>query len=346
MPPNRFPLLLLFGLLLAVLLGACAPHVSPASAATLRKLNNRAIPPPHLPTSGRARFNAYPHRAPHVQTLRLPLISNLNVPAIPARINGVPLHLILDTGAADVPLLLEAKSAAKAGLHPLKGVLLKGSGVGGSVRVAVGRFESLHLANHLLLGPGHAGILLQSYSQTLAGIPVRSIPLNILGMRTLQTFSYVTIDTPKKEVEIGFHTPYRPHPGEISFDFEIHNDCPRVALQIGGKTVRALFDTGCSSAVSLNQNDLCKIPAQSYAKGLRHTQKSMGIAGLETALRGTFEEVTVGPIHLKGVEFDATTADSDSLLGWGALRTRRIVLDFTHRKVWIAGLAPRPNKTR
>lgn len=321
--------------MLASLPAGCAPRVSPASPAALKKLNSRAIPPPALPTSGRARFATPPPSPPDSEPLRLPLISNLNVPAIPARINGVSLHLILDTGAADVPVLLEIKSATKAGLNPLKGVLLKGAGVGGSVRVAVGRFESLHLANHRLLGPGLAGILLQSYSETLAGILVRSIPLNIMGMRTLRAFSYVTIDAPKNEVEIGFHAPYTPGHGETSFNFEIHKDCPRVALRIGGQTIRALFDTGCSSALSLNQNDLQKIPRQSYAKGLRRSQKSMGIAGLETSLRGTLEEVAVGPIRLAPVEFDATAADSDSLLGWGAFRNRRIVLDFKHNKVWV-----------
>ncbi len=345
MPASRHPLFSFFGLLLALLPGGCAPSVSPASPASLKKLNQRAIPPPHPPGSGRARTQISPCFAPASEPLRLPLISSLNVPAIPAHVNGVPMHLILDTGAADVPLLLEVKSATKAGLHPLKDVLLKGSGVGGSVRVAVGRFESLHLANHQLLGPGHAGILLQSYSQTFAGIPVRSIPLNLVGMRLLHTFSYVTIDAPENKVEIGFRSPYRPRRGEASFDFEIHNDCPRVTLEIGGQTIRALFDTGCSSALSLSQNDLQKIPWQSYPKGIRHSQKSMGIAGLETALRGTFNQVTVGNIVLGPVDFDATAADSDSLLGWGAFRTRRIVLDFKHKKVWVSAPALRPRIT-
>jgi hypothetical protein len=261
----------------------------------------------------------------------------LNVPAVPAQLNGAPIHLILDTGASNVPLLLEAQTAARTGVHPLKGIFLKGSGVGGSVRVGVGRFESLRLGGLVILGAGHTGILLQSYSETIAGITVRKIPLNLLGMKTLSTFSYVAIDAPRAEVEFGIHTLYAPGATERSFDFTPRKDGPRVPLQVGERTIEALLDTGCSSPLSLNGADLKKIAAENFKSPPSRPQKSMGVAGLETSRRGVLREVRIGAIRMAPVDFDSTAPGTDSILGWGAFRKHRMVLDFQRRKVWVSG---------
>lgn len=347
MTRRRLTAQIILAILGTVLLTNCTPRVSPAAPSTLKSLYSHSLPPPPkgLRTSAPARLDVSLHLPPNPTVLRLPLLSNLNLPAVPALINGLPVHLILDSGAVNVPVLVEPKSAVRLGLRPLKGAFLKGSGVGGSVKVSVGRFESVSLANHPLFGPGYAGILLQSYTETIAGIPVRTIPLNILGMKALSVFSYIAIDSPAKQVELGIHTPYQPGPGAASFDFEIRNDGLHVDLLVGATTIHALLDTGCSSPLNLTQKDVGRLPGQAIAASGARMQKSMGIAGLETSRSGTLREVRLGNIRLSPVEFDSSPSSSDSLLGWGAFRNRRIVLDFLKKRVWVeeAPSTPGPN---
>jgi predicted aspartyl protease len=251
------------------------------------------------------------------------------------QINGHLIPLILDTGAANVPLLLEAESAAHAKIRPLRGVYLRGSGIGGSIRVGVGQFDSLQLAGQQILGPGHAGILLQTYSETVAGIRVRNLPLNLLGMKALKHFSYVAIDGPKKQVEFGVGHPYQPATGERFFQFKIRREGPSVDLKVGDQTMQVLLDTGCSSPLSLNASDFKNIPPDFIADTPTHAQKSMGVAGLETSRRGLLKEVAVGGIRIAPISFDSTATGTDPLLGWGAFRNRRIVLDFVEHRVWV-----------
>jgi hypothetical protein len=335
-PLRATALLLAIALFLGGSVG-CAPRVSPASPATLKRLHQRAIPPPAKPllNSGPAQLPFSVHLPDSPTILELPLISRFHLPAIPARINGISLPLILDTGAVNVPVLVEPRSANLAGMQPLKGVFLKGSGVGGSVRVAVGRFESIDLGNQTLFGPGFGGILLQSYTETLAGIPVRTIPLNILGLKVLHVFSFIAIDSPRNKVELGIHSPYQPAPGARSFSFEYRNDGLQVALRMENQIIHALLDTGCSSPLNFNQKDLKKIPPHSFSGSHAHSQKSMGIAGLETSQSGALREIQTGDIRIAPAAYDSTSSNTESLLGWGAFRKNRMVIDFEKKKVWI-----------
>jgi hypothetical protein len=100
---------------------------------------------------------------------------------IDAYLNEEPIPLIFDTGNT-FPVLLDIQTAIKSGVSTLKGSHAKGSGIGGNVNITIARFNSLRMRNTRVLGPGISGVFLQSYQNTFAGIPVRDIPLNLLGL--------------------------------------------------------------------------------------------------------------------------------------------------------------------
>jgi hypothetical protein len=61
----------------------------------------------------------------------------------------------------------------------------------------------------------------------------------------------------------------------------------------------------------------------------------MGIAGLETSQSGILREILLGEVRIAPVAYDSTSSSTESLLGWGAFRKNRMIVDFEKKRVWI-----------
>lgn len=321
-------------LLPSLLFSACAQHVGKAPSATVARLQENAVPADkeNFP-DGQLRLR-YRWKLPPGCMLRLPMTSELGIPAISGAVNGRAVPLILDTGNA-FPLLLDASSAEELGIPTVKGARAKGTGIGGNVDVLMARYDSVELGGRPVLGTGVAGIFLHSYRKTFAGVTVSETPLNLVGLPLLEQFSFVTVDAPAEEVRLGFKRAYHPPSNAVGVPFTVAAGRMWLVLRIAGKEVRAFFDSGCGSGLRLPGSVVKKLPATAFKSEPLRKRKAMGVGGVEVEQVGQLSEAQLGQVRIEPLEFDTSPGTTEALIGWAPFKNNRITIDFTQRTLWV-----------
>jgi hypothetical protein len=320
--------------LFLTLLTGCAQSVDRASRNTISRLQQSSVAAdPADFAKGQLQLR-YRWQIPPGSVFKVPMTTDLGIPSIPASINGAEVSAILDTGNA-FPILLDAASAADLSLPTIQGAKAKGTGIGGNVDVLLARYDSIGLANRRILGKGVAGIFLHSYRTTFAGVTVKEIPLNLLGLPLLEQFSSITIDAPREEITFAYKRPCQPPRQASSFPFTIEEGRMWVNLQIDGQSVRAFLDTGCGSGLRLPEKTLKQLPESALISPFLKKRKAMGVGGVEHERVGILREAILGNLRLTPLEFDTSTGGSHTLLGWLPFSKNRITIDFERRKVWV-----------
>ena len=320
--------------LLLTLLAGCAQSVDRASHNTISRLQKSPVAADPADFANGQLQLRYRWQISKGAVFRVPMSTELGIPSVPASINGIEVPVILDTGNA-FPILLDAASAAGLSLPTIQGAKAKGTGIGGNVDVLLARYDSISLANQRILGKGVAGIFLHSYRTTFAGVTIKEIPLNLLGLPLLEQFSSVTIDVPRGEIIFAYKRPYQPSQRASSFPFTIEDGRMWVSLQIDDQSVRAFFDTGCGSGLRLPEKTLKQLPEGALKSPFLRKRKAMGVGGVEQERVGILREAILGNLRLTPLEFDTSSGGSDTLLGWLPFRKNKITIDFDRRKVWV-----------
>jgi hypothetical protein len=312
----------------------CAPQVAPVSSANLGWLRKNTTARQRGEFSKGDVPSHFPLRLPPGAVVKLPLDTSHQIPVVPGELEGKALPWIVDSGAA-YPVLVDAQSAVEAGLRPIENVGVRGVGVGGQTQLLLGRFRELSLGGRSVLGPGVAGILMQNYRITFAGIPWKRMPLNLFGLPLLEQFSHVTFDGPAREVTFSRAGRYKPRVGAFSVPFTRAADRLWVDLSIGGHRVRAFLDTGCGSALRLSPASMQGIPQECFAVPHGKTRRAMGVGGVETEEVGVLKHLDLGDLRLRRVEYDTHPNSEENILGWGAFFRVRATLDFVRNRMWV-----------
>jgi hypothetical protein len=324
----------------AAIISGCAKSVSPASQKSIQQLHrNTAKATPREVSSNGQLILQYPWSLPDGAELILPLKSPLGVPTVDARLNEEPIPLIFDTGNT-FPVLLDIQTAIKSGISTLKGSHAKGSGIGGNVNITIARFDSLHMRNTRVLGPGVAGVFLQSYQNTFAGIPVREIPLNLLGLPILERFSYVSFDGANETVRLGYKRAYSPKASALYIPFIRRDGRLWVDLWIGTLKIQAFFDSGCGTSLRIPKEILDSIPKNFVLNQSIKQSKAMGVGGVEVEDVGVLREAKLGNLKISPLEFDTTSSTTETLIGWGPFKNSRLTVDFIKNKIWFEKQQP------
>ena len=319
----------------AVIISGCAKSVSPASQKSIQQLhlNTARATPREVSPNGQLVLQ-YPWSLPDGAELILPLKAPLGVPTIDASLNEEPIPLIFDTGNT-FPVLLDIETAIKSGVSTLKGSHAKGSGIGGNVSITIARFNSIHMQNTRVLGPGVAGVFLQSYQNTFAGIPVCKIPLNLLGLPILEKFSYVSFDGANETVRLGYKRAYIPKASALCMPFTRKDGRLLLDLWIGSMKIQAFFDSGCGTSLRIPKETLDSIP-KNFVLGQNVKQrKAMGVGGVEVEDVSVLREARIGNLKISPLEFDTTSSTTETLLGWGPFKNSRLTIDFVKNKIWF-----------
>ncbi len=334
---RRYPSLayLLHFIGIASMICGCAKNVSTASPSSVKKLQRNTSQPTanEVSASGQLILK-YPWRLAPGSELTLPLKSPLGVPTVDAVLNEEPIPLILDTGNT-FPILLDIQSATKAEVSTLRGSSAKGSGIGGNVDVTLARFNSLQLRKKDVLGPGIAGVFLHSYRSTFAGINIKSIPLNLLGLPVLESFSYVSFDGFDETVRLAYKKDYTPKTSSLCIPFTRKDGRIWVDLWIGSKKITAFFDSGCGTALRIPKAILDSIPKERVLTTNLKQRKAMGVGGVEVEDVGVLREVRLGNLKISPLEYDTTLSTTETLIGWGPFKRHRLTIDFTRNKIWL-----------
>jgi hypothetical protein len=317
-----------------LLLSACAQDVGKAPRATVARLQRNTVPadPENFP-NGQLRLR-YRWKLPPGCMLRLPMNTDLGIPAISGAVNGGPIPLILDTGNA-FPLLLDASSAGELEIPVVKGARARGTGIGGNVDVLMARYHSVDLGGRPALGDGVAGVFLHSYRKTFAGVTVSETPLNLLGLPLLEQFSFVALDAPAEEIRLGYKRANHPPANAVGIPFTISDGRMWLVLRIAGTEVRAFFDSGCGSGLRLPEAVVKKLPKAALKSQLLRKRKAMGVGGVETEQVGQLHGAYLGQVRIEPLEFDTSPGTTEALLGWAPFKKNRITIDFIRRKIWV-----------
>lgn len=313
----------------------CAKDVSTASPSSIRKLQRNTSQPRASEVSSTGKLILkYPWLLKPGSELILPLKSPLGVPTVDAVLNQEPIPLILDTGNT-FPMLMDIQSATKAEVSTLKGTSAKGSGIGGNVNVALARFNLLRLRNKEVLGPGIAGVFLHSYRSTFAGITFKEIPLNLLGLPILESFSYVSFDGFDECVRLAYKKDYVPKSSAFCIPFTRKDGRIWVDLWFGPKKISAFFDSGCGTSLRIPKAILDSIPKAQIVNTNLKQRKAMGVGGVELENVGVLREVRLGNLKISPLEYDTTLSTTETLLGWGPFKNHRLTIDFARNKIWF-----------
>ena len=320
---------------IASMICGCAKSVSTASPSSVQKLQRNTSQPTasEISVTGELILH-YPWRLAPNSELILPLKSPLGVPTVDAVLNQEPIPLILDTGNT-FPMLLDIRSATSAEVSTLKGISAKGSGIGGNVNVTLARFNSLQLKNKDVLGPGIAGVFLHSYRSTFAGMTVKEIPLNLLGLPVLESFSYVSFDGSNESVRLAYKKDYVPKTSALCIPFTRRDGRIWVDLWIGSKKIPAFFDSGCGTSLRIPKAILDSIPKAQLLNTNLKRRKAMGVGGVEIEDVGVLREVRLGNLKISPLEYDTTLSTTETLIGWGPFKNHRLTIDFTRNKIWF-----------
>ncbi len=320
--------------LILVLSAGCSQNVKRVSQGTVRLLQGHSVAAdPADFDKGEVRPLCR-WRIPPGTLLQASLSAELGIPSMAGKINGQETPLILDTGNA-FPVLLDANSAASIGLPTIRGGAVKGTGIGGNVDVLLAQYDSLAMGDREVLARGVAGIFLHSYRTTFAGMRVKEMQLNLLGLPLMEQFSSVTIDVPQKQVLLAYKRSFRPPPGAASFPFTIEDGRMWIMVRIGAQNVRAFFDTGCGSGLRLTSKALEALPKGAIASPRLRSRRAMGVGGVETERVGVLKEGILGSLRMAPLEFDTSPGSNDVLLGWLPFKESRMTIDFEKRKVWV-----------
>jgi hypothetical protein len=266
--------------------------------------------------------------------VKVPLQKGRSHPVVLGELNGKKLRWILDTGST-LPVIMDAQSAVQAGVKTIESSKLHVEGAVGSAEGLVGWFGELTLGGKMRLGPGHAGILLGNYRATWAGIPVRRLPMNLIGLPVLECFSSVTLDRGAGELVLLEKGRFNPRSGAVWVPFTREDGKLWVDLSIDGRHVRAFLDTGASDELGLSPAAFQGISEKNFAVPHGKISDSLGVGGVEPQEGGVLNEVALGGLRLKRLKYSTRPKKKESVLGWGALSRGPMTLDFARNRLWL-----------
>lgn len=278
------------------------------------------------------------------KTVQLPFTTVDNLVVVSARLNGIPVNLILDTGCAS-NLLIDPRITRMLEQSDAKKVTFSGPGKGQKemqARVLSGLV--LEIGN--IIGHNMAMVATATKPKFLnrnGKLPIHGI----LGYPFFVQF-VVTIDYHKKVLTITEADHFVPALEALGFSISLSNSKPVVttSLTIGRHTFpgRLLIDTGASYDLILHE-DL----GRQMIRGLpvRH-QESLGegFGGSISGREGWFTRLRIGPLTLRNVHaffpeqgqyFNSQTSMSsyDGSIGMGLLKDFVVTIDYFRQVLYL-----------
>jgi hypothetical protein len=288
------------------------------------------------------------------KTGQLPFISVNNLVVVSARLNGIPVNLILDTGCAS-NLLIDPRTSRMLGQSDAKEVTFTGPGKGQKemqARVLSGLvLEMDNIIGHNLTMVATA--TKPEFIKRKFNLPIHGV----LGYPFFVQF-VVTIDYHKKMLTITEANHFVPALEALELPISLFNAKPVVTTSLtNGKHTfpgRLLIDTGASYDLILH-DELGK----QMIRGLpvrRQESSGEGFGGSISGRDGWFTRLRIGPLPLRNVHaffpeqgqyFNSVTCISgyDGSIGNGLLKDFLITIDYFRQVLYFqkpGGIAQAP----
>lgn len=252
---------------------------------------------------------------------------------LPARVNGQPTEVLLDSGAEMT--VLDAAYAASIGLRPGGAAAAVGTGGVGQAQFVSGvtvELDGLTFPDRTV-----AVIDLSAISQALG----RPLPV-ILGK---DAFNGLVVDIDFPGRRIAFHEPagFVPPADAVEIQLTSSGALRAAPISIEGRPARLFdLDTGNGGALLL-------YPAYAEAEGLpgdrpKSTALSGAVGGLREAEIATLASIEIGGFEVRNVPTVFTPAGPSAVdvnrtvgnVGMGVLSRFRMITDFGGGRMWLS----------
>ncbi|MCX6878767.1 MAG: aspartyl protease family protein [Verrucomicrobia bacterium] len=255
--------------------------------------------------SGALRKSGMPATA---ESVTIPLNSTLSGFTVEVRINGNPVDLVLDTGAALT--ILSPETARKLGL--------KAEGIGDQVRGITG----MHLEAQRVLTRRFSLGEAWTENEPVGVLPMPQGLNGILGVATLADWD-VRIDPATKELTLFPANKARPLEGEIALPLtcelvnpEASKSNPQglrllnlmVPVRVGSHDFLAVPDTGNGGILTLPRALMDKIAPEAMKEAWPALVSGVSISGSMATRAAKLPEFTFGPDTLRGLATDVYDA--------------------------------------
>ncbi|HCN28767.1 MAG TPA: hypothetical protein DIT64_08355 [Verrucomicrobiales bacterium] len=318
-------------LFLCLLLTACAVTHShgPVPARVSRALEKTAMT--------RAEFEAArsTRSAPRGGSVVVPFKLEDSTPVFTARVNGMEVPVILDTGAAST--MLHAATALRSGVRilELKAGVVAMQGVIGQEQARIGLMRQLEIGGWKLEGQP---CLVRMHENR---VPQEDgEPHNLLGFDLLARHcSHVTLDYPKQQAVFAFGGLYQPQRGvhTARATFETRLGAPFITAASGGKTWQAVVDTGSFNGVEISQEVAEMLGVEKQGRPVEGIVL-VSVGGTVTSEKAGLRTVRLEEARLFGETWRGAQVDispGPPRVGGFFLKDYRVTFDFRRRCVWL-----------
>lgn len=329
---------------LMLLAMGCAYVSAPVSSNTERRLLEKKLTDKEFggvtTDNGRSmRFAVFEGNLPAAPVTVPMLESYRDLPGVAVKLNGRhTVNMLADTGA-QLCILDAASVLAGRGRAYVPGKInVSVTGIGGNEDAWLARFD------HADIG----GIELHSFTSLVrrqktvvrfGPLPMRTMPINLLGCPVFLAFDHVTFDYPRKRFEFSGHTRFKPSPGARRIPMAVRGQLIYVPLRIGGRTVQAMVDTGAKDQIFLNTRTTRMFGLQGKAEtGGRY--RAIGLGGETAGRQFVLPLAFVGDVPVRNTVVDTAESEAwQARIGTELLSRWRVTFDFRAKAMWLE--APR-----
>lgn len=266
-----------------------------------------------------------------VATVPLQVINNHLF--VDARINGQPVHLLVDTGGFN---LLTPAAARRLGLAT-EG-RMRGRGAGQKqTDVALARADTLRLGDALMEKPVLYVIDLGRLDQ-VEGVRVDGL----VGYELFRRFG-VTIDYAARTLTLVRPDRFQPPAGAAMLPFTLDERIPLVHGTLDGVPMRVSIDTGSRSTVTLHTPFARRHDLVARYHAAAEAVVGWGIGGASYGRPARLGRLDLGGIPLDGLVGDIYVRDSgafadpdiDANVGGGLLRRFTVAFDYARSRMYL-----------
>ena len=265
---------------------------------------------------------------------RVPFTLDNNHIHVDGTIDGKPVHLLVDTGGANV---LTPEAAKRLGLKS-EGKLAA-SGVGDQrVDLAFAHAASVRVGEAELVRP----VFYIIDFGMLAAIEGRPVD-GLVGFEMFRRFR-VSIDYARRELLLATPAAFAAPTDAHVVPFEMAGRIPIIAATLDGVPVRLSVDTGSRSFLSLHSPFVRAHDSIARYRAGAEQVIGWGVGGPSRGRRVRFGTLSIGDLSLRDVPGDLFTGDKGAFanpdlagnLGSGVLRKFTVTFDYDAKKMYLA----------
>ncbi|UXI68454.1 aspartyl protease family protein [Tahibacter amnicola] len=252
---------------------------------------------------------------------------------VTARVDGKPLHVLVDTGGANilVPQAVQRLALKSEGQLVARGVGEK------AVDLGMTRAQSLTLAGLTFEQPSFYVIDLDVLPQ-VEGVPVDGI----LGYEVFRRF-IVRIDYAARTLHLYDPSSFTPPAKATAMSFALTERIPLIDATIDGLPARVSIDTGSRSSLSLHSPFVREHGLVEKLRGGPESVAGWGVGGPSRARPARLPSLKMGDVTLRNLAVDLFTGDKGAFanpeisanLGGGVLRRFTVTLDYENRRIYL-----------